>query len=133
MKNTVESYTAVWLALDKAYEKLTREQRRYCINNLVRELYRTDAEIPRKADGSVRPRYLFNWQLCWELQKGGFEQLTPPLHCKSKSRDLVHALSMLSMNTSPRGASLRLIDQGYKEAKRIAALRGLDEIEALLG
>lgn len=133
MENTIESYVELWLALDKAYEKLRMEQRRYCIHNIVRVLYPTDGDIPRNANQSVRPRYLFIWQVCAITLRGGYEILDRPLMCRRRSRQLVHAIAMAAMNVGVQGASLRLIDQAYKIAKRTASLRALDHLEQQLG
>lgn len=133
MENTLESYIGLWLAIDKAYEKLKGERRRFCIHNLLRELYPTDEDIPRNADQTVRPRYLFVWKVCIITQKGGYEELGEPFRSRKKSRQLVHAIAMVAMNVGVQGASMRLIDQAYGKAKRTAALRALDRLEQLLG
>ncbi len=101
VSNTQECFVQLWLRLERTRQLLQGQYRRYCIRNVLRLWFGT-----RATDD-------FIWEVCTRCGQEGWNELPSPLLSPRKPRELLRALTAVSLGISCYKVNLKALDAAY--------------------
>ena len=101
VSNTQECFVQLWLRLERTRRLLQGQYRRYCIRNVLRSWFGLRADDD------------FIWEVCTRCGQEGWNELPSPLLSPRKPRELLRALTAVSLGISCYKVNLKALDTAY--------------------
>ena len=101
VSNTQECFVQLWLRLERTRRLLQGQYRRYCIRNVLRSWFGLRADDD------------FIWEVCTRCGQEGWNELPSPLLSPRKPRELLRALTAVSLGISCYKVNLKALDAAY--------------------
>ncbi len=110
--NNQECFVQLWLRLERTRHLLAEQYRRYCIRNVLRSWFGTEATDD------------FIWEVCFrmsellpdEIPVAGNDHLPPPFLRPRRHRELLRTLVSLRLGIGVRRVDLPALDRAYSIA-----------------
>ena len=99
--NTQECFVELWLRLERTRRLLQGQYKRYCIRNVLRSWFGLRADDD------------FIWEVCTRCGQEGWSELPSPLLSPRKPRELLRALTAVSLGISCYKVNLKALDAAY--------------------
>ena len=99
--NTQECFVQLWLRLERTRRLLQGQYKRYCIRNVLRSWFGLRADDD------------FIWEVCTRCGQEGWNELPSPLLSPRKPRELLRALTAVSLGISCYKVNLKALDAAY--------------------
>ena len=101
VSNTQECFVQLWLRLERTRRLLQGQYKRYCIRNVLRSWFGLRADDD------------FIWEVCHLCGQEGWNELPSPLLSPRKPRELLRALTAVSLGISCYKVNLKALDAAY--------------------
>ena len=101
VSNTQECFVQLWLRLEHTRQLLQGQRKRYCIRNVLRSWF------------GHRATDDFIWEVCHLCAQEGWNELSSPLLSPRKPRELLRALTAVSLGISCYKVNLKALDTAY--------------------
>ena len=99
--NTQECFVLLWLRLERTRQLLQGQYKRYCIRNVLRSWFGLRADDD------------FIWEVCHLCGQEGWGELPSPLLSPRRHRELLRALTAVSLGISCYKVNLKALDAAY--------------------
>ena len=101
VSNTQECFVELWLRLERTRRLLQGQRKRYCIRNVLRSWFGLRADDD------------FIWEVCLCCGQEGWNELPPAMLSPRKPRELLRALTAVSLGISCYKVNLKALDAAY--------------------
>ena len=102
--NTQESFVRLWLRLERTRRLLLLQHRRFCIRNVLK------VWLGHRATDD------FIWEVCLRCGQEGWNELPSPLLSPRPHREMLRALTSVTLHIGMRKVNLHAIDRAYSIA-----------------